>query len=116
MTTGLRRCRRGTAALEFALVAPLFLTFIAGTVELARWGWGAAALRAAAADAARCLRVSPDRCGSLPGVRAEIAGATAVTSIAVGKSACGFSVTASGGFPAVLTPGLGITSARACAP
>lgn len=111
----LRHCRRGAAALEFALVAPLFLTIIGGTVEVARWGWGAAALRAAVADGARCVRVSPHRCGSLEVLRTEVGKAAAVTSLGVEKSACGLRLTATGGFPAALTPGLAATSARAFA-
>jgi hypothetical protein len=109
------RCRRGAAALEFALVAPLFLTIIGGTVEVARWGWGAAALRAAVADGARCVRVSPHRCGSLQSLRSAVGEAAAVKSLDVEKSACGLRLTATGGFPAALTPGLAATSARACA-
>jgi Flp pilus assembly protein TadG len=115
MMRSLSRCRRGAAALEFAMVAPLFLAIIGGTVEVARWGWGAAALRAAAADGARCVRVSPRRCGSLEALRAEFGGAAPVTRLDVEKSACGLRLTATGGFPAALTPGLAATSARACA-
>lgn len=116
MIRRLRHCRRGAAALEFALVAPLFLTIIGGTVELARWGWGAAALRAAVADGARCLQLAPHRCGSLQALRAELGDAAPVQSLDVEKSACGLRLTATGGFPAALTPGLAATSARACAP
>jgi Flp pilus assembly protein TadG len=112
----LGRCRRGAAALEFALVAPLFITLIGGTVELARWGWGAAALRDAAARGARCIRVDTGRCGSSEAVRAELADAAPVEAVSFEASACGVRVTASGGFPASLTPGLGRSSAHACAP
>lgn len=115
MTT-LIKSRAGAAALEFALVAPLFVTLIAGTVELARWGWGAAALRDAAARGARCLRVSPHRCGSVADLRDWLGDSAPVDTLDVEKSACGLRLTARGGYPAAMTPGLGATSASACAP
>lgn len=114
--TAIRQCRAGAAALEFALVAPLFIALVAGTVELARWGWGAAVLRDAAAQGARCLRVTPDRCGSAAALRAWLGEPEGVQAIVVTKSACGLRFTTRGGYPAALTPGLGVTSASACAP
>jgi hypothetical protein len=112
----LRTCRAGTAALEFALVAPLFVTIVAGTVEVARWGWGAAALRDAAAGGARCLRVTPERCGSLKALQEQLDDSAPVDRLDVAKSACGLRVTARGGYPATLAPGMAATAAHACAP
>jgi Flp pilus assembly protein TadG len=108
-------CRRGAAALEFALVAPLLLTMLAGTVELARWGWGAAALRSAAAEGARCVRVARG-CTSPDAVRALLAEAEPVRDVSFEKSACGVRITATGGYKAALVPGLAETRAHACAP
>jgi hypothetical protein len=112
-------CRRGAAALEFALVAPLLLTMLAGTVEMARWGWGAAALRSAAADGARCVRLDGGRgggCGSPEAVRELLAEAEPVRELNFEKSACGVRITATGGYQAALVPGLAETRAHACAP
>lgn len=107
--------RRGAAALEFALVAPLLLAMLASTVEMARWGWGAAALRGAVADGARCVRLGRG-CGSAEAVRERLAGADPVRELSFEKSACGVRITATGGYPAALTPGLTETRAHACAP
>lgn len=115
----LRRDDGGAAALEFAIVAPIFLALVIGMIELARWSWGAAATRDLAARAARCMAVSPARCGSAAGVDAAMRAdapmiaATTVLSFAPGR--CGVRVVARGGFPAVLTPGLGPVTAAACA-
>ena len=49
----LRRCRRGAAALEFALVAPLFLLTLFGIVAYGGYFWRAHSLQQVANDAAR---------------------------------------------------------------
>jgi Flp pilus assembly protein TadG len=117
--TGLATCRRGAATLEFALVAPLFLALSFGTLELAHWAWGAAATRDLAARAARCIAVTPVRCHSAAATIAAMADDAprlfGHSAISFEKSACGIRVTVHGGFPARLTPGLGETSASACA-
>lgn len=113
------RDRRGAAALEFALVAPIFLALVIGTVETARWAWGAAATRDFAARAARCIAVTPELCGTIAATRQHLAQTAPLvsrtTTLEFGKSECGIGVVANGGFPAVLTPGLGDTVAVACA-
>ena len=104
--------RRGAAALEFALIAPLFLMLVCGTMELSRWAWGAAAVRDAAARGARCIAVTPGLCGSEAAVQRILDGAGGV---GFAKSACGVRVMVAGGHPAVLTPGLGMVRGAACA-
>jgi Flp pilus assembly protein TadG len=115
----LRRNRSGAAAVEFALVAPLFLSLVIGTVELSRWAWGAAATRDLAARAARCITVTPALCGSVAATDKAMAGAapliSAATELRYEKAACGVRITADGGFPALITPGLGRVEGRACA-
>lgn len=115
----IRRDRRGAAAIEFALVAPLFLSLLIGTAELSRWAWGAAATRDLAARAARCIAVTPWLCGSAPATdKAMIVAApliSAATELRFEKSARGVRVVASGGFPGLITPGLGRVEANACA-
>ena len=111
--------RRGAAAVEFALVAPLFLSLLIGTAELSRWAWGAAATRDLAARAARCIAVTPWLCGSAPATdkaMAEVAPLiSAATELRFEKSACGIRVVARGGFPGLITPGLGPVEGSACA-
>jgi Flp pilus assembly pilin Flp len=111
--------RRGAAALEFALVAPIFLALVIGTVETARWAWGAAATRDLAARAARCISVTPELCGTIAATQLHLAQSapsiSRTTKLDFEKSACGIRVVAVGGFPAMLTPGLDETVAVACA-
>jgi TadE-like protein len=62
---GLRRCRRGSVALEFAVVAIPFFLLLCATIELAIVALAGAALDGAAREAARPIRTgetqqSPD--------------------------------------------------------
>lgn len=118
MMATLYRDRSGAAAMEFALVMPLFLALVIGSIELARWGWGAAALRLFAAQAARCVVTDPERCGSSSATRATMAAAMPLLSktawLEFERVPCGIRVSATGGMPAVLTPGLGETTAVVC--
>jgi Flp pilus assembly protein TadG len=116
---GLWQDRRGAAALEFALIAPIFLALVIGTVETARWAWGAAATRDLAARAARCITATPELCGTISATQQHLAQSAPMisrtTKLDFKKSACGIRVVAVGGFPAMLTPGLGETVAATCA-
>lgn len=49
----MRRCERGVAVVEFALVAPVLLAMLAGIVTYAGWFWMSHSLQQAANDAAR---------------------------------------------------------------
>ena len=84
---------RGVGALEFALVSPLLLLFIAGIIELAIWGVGAAAARDLAAQSARCIAVTPDVCASTAATRARLAtlapAVAANAELSFEKSPCG---------------------------
>lgn len=106
------RARGGAAAIEFALIAPLFLALVCGTIELSRWAWGAAEVRDRAARAARCIAVTGAACAKSDAIKA---GAIRAGAMRFERSACGVRVVVTGGFPAVLTPGLGLTRAVACA-
>jgi Flp pilus assembly protein TadG len=116
--SALSQDRAGAAALEFALVAPVFLVLVLGGVETSRWAWGAAATRDLAARAARCIAVTPGLCKSAAATHAQLAAATPLVGNAVSlraeTAACGIRVVAMGGFPARLTPGLGRVAASAC--
>jgi len=49
----LGRCRRGATAVEFALIAPVFLIMVMGTVELSRAMWIKATMQYAAEETTR---------------------------------------------------------------
>ena len=49
----LRRCLRGASAVEFALVAPIFLILVFGTIELSRAMWIKATMQYAAEETTR---------------------------------------------------------------
>lgn len=49
----MRRSRRGTSALEFALVFPILMAMLIGTVEFGRAYWTRSTLQTAAEDAGR---------------------------------------------------------------
>jgi Flp pilus assembly protein TadG len=54
----------GTTVIEFALVAPLFLILIFGTIEFGRLIWTKEALQEAAVAGARCVAIAQ---GAVPG-------------------------------------------------
>jgi Flp pilus assembly protein TadG len=53
----------GTAAIEFAMLAPLFLVLLFGTIEFGRLLWTKQALQEAATAGARCMAIAQ---GSIP--------------------------------------------------
>jgi Flp pilus assembly protein TadG len=61
---GLARACRGTAALEFALLALPFFALIFGTIEYARLLWSSQALQETATAAARCMAIGQSSCSS----------------------------------------------------
>jgi Flp pilus assembly protein TadG len=60
----LLRRRDGAAAVEMALVLPVLMLLVLGTMELGAMAWTQAALEFAVQEAARCAIVRPDLCGS----------------------------------------------------
>ncbi len=54
---GIRRDERGIAAVEFAFVAPIFLVFVLGIMDLSAYFFVAAQLQTAVEQAARSIRV-----------------------------------------------------------
>ncbi|MGA7260668.1 MAG: TadE family protein [Stellaceae bacterium] len=53
---------RGTTAIEFALVAPVFLMLIFGAIEYSRLLWTLNALQQVAFDGARCMAIPQSSC------------------------------------------------------
>jgi hypothetical protein len=53
---------RGTTAIEFALVAPVFLMLIFGAIEYSRVLWTLNALQQVAFDGARCMAIPQSAC------------------------------------------------------
>jgi Flp pilus assembly protein TadG len=72
---GLSRARRGATALEFGLVASIFLPLCLGIIGGGLLMWTKAALQSAAALTARCTAIQSTRCTDI----AEFAVAQAAT-------------------------------------
>ena len=121
---GRERGESGAAAVEFALVFPVLLTFLLGTAEFGRLLWTKSLLDHAVNEAARCGSINATMCGSsnaiadyavLRSVPLTVTSAifTAVT------TACGSQVTASYAFTFVahaLLPYRVTLTSRACFP
>lgn len=60
----LRRAEGGNVAIEFALVLPMFLALVFGTVEYGRLLWTREALQETATVGARCMALSNSACAS----------------------------------------------------
>ena len=58
----LARARDGNSAIEFAIVAPVFLLLMLGTMEFARLFWTQSTLQQAVQAAARCASVNTTTC------------------------------------------------------
>jgi Flp pilus assembly protein TadG len=57
-------CRRGAAALEFAVVAIPMATLCLGIMEFGRLSWTREALQAAATEGARCMAMTSSSCAT----------------------------------------------------
>ncbi|MGH7054362.1 MAG: TadE/TadG family type IV pilus assembly protein [Stellaceae bacterium] len=60
----LRRAEGGNVAIEFALVFPMFLALVFGTIEYGRLLWTREALQETATVGARCMAMSYSACAS----------------------------------------------------
>jgi|SRR5205085_1785257 len=76
----LLKCRKGTFAVEFALVAPALLLFAFGIIEGGRALWTLSALHYAVEEAARCASINSVICGT----------ASQIKTFAAGRSGAGF--------------------------
>ena len=60
--SGLLGHRRGTTALEFALVSSVFFTMLLGTIDLGLMMWTRCTLQTVAAQTARCAAIGSSAC------------------------------------------------------
>lgn len=60
----LYRSRRGVTALEFAVVAPVLMMLMLGTIEFGRLLWTMQGLQMTAVEAARCMGILASSCAS----------------------------------------------------
>ncbi len=67
---GIRSGERGAAAVEFALVVPVFITLMLGVCEYARFAWTNEAVQETAFAGARCVGMTLNNC-SVSGVYNE---------------------------------------------
>lgn len=67
----LRLCKNqiGASAIEFAILAPLFLAFIFGIFESSRAYWQSDVIRQASYDGARCAAIGDIRCTTVQDTR-----------------------------------------------
>lgn len=112
---------RGAIAAEFALVVPLLLAFIFGTIEFGRFMWMRNSLQTAAEAAARCSALNSALCTTSADTQSyAVNSAMGVTvppsTFAVSTEACGRVVTATYQFASItpLVPLNATISARAC--
>ncbi len=118
----LARDRRGSAAVEFSLVAPALLLLVLGMLESGRALWTQNALNYAVEQAARCYAVGAPGCTTPALTQSFAAGVSGAkfpsSAFTVSNAACGFSVTASYSM-SLLIPHFGITptlTAQSCFP
>lgn len=116
------RCQRGTAAIEFAMVAPALLLALFGTIEFGRLMWTQSALHFAVEEAARCASVTPNVCGTASQTASYAASKVSQLNIAASaftaaSASCGHQVSASFNFQFVATglfPYTPTLTAQAC--
>ena len=94
----LGRERRGSTAVEMALVAPVFLAFILGIMQFGYALWLQNALNYSVAAAARCASLGCS--ADIAGYAADVAGAGLASSVfTLSTASCGNQVTASYALP-----------------
>lgn len=118
------RCdERGSSAVEFALLAPVFILLIFGLIDMGAMLWTEFGLQHGVEMAARCASVNQTACGSTANIQAFAADQTygvnpPSSTFAVTTQACGYQVSASYKFELVTLFGLPAPtlSAQSCFP
>ena len=95
----LTKSLRGSAAVQFGLVAPSLLLFVFGIIEVGRMLWTMNALHYSVEEAARCASINATTCGSAGKVQAFAAarsgGSFASSVFTASTVGCGNQVSAS---------------------
>jgi Flp pilus assembly protein TadG len=104
------RTKRGTAAIEYAIILPVLLLLLLGIMDLGRLMWIYTGLNRGVEAAARCGAVNTNACATTAAVQAvaaaEVWGATVPSSVfTVSTASCGMQVSASYNFT-FFTPGV----------
>ncbi|HZV11172.1 MAG TPA: TadE/TadG family type IV pilus assembly protein [Novosphingobium sp.] len=86
----LARCRRAAAATEFALLAPVFLLLLFGTIEYCRLMWITQAANEVAYSAARCLAYGTS-CSTSSTLQSYVVSRAAGYGVTVSSSAISYS-------------------------
>ena len=103
------RDERGVAAVEFALVSPVFFLALFGLGQAGLWLWADFSLQRAVNTAARCAVITPTACTDVASYAANNVVGLSVPSNAftVTTATCGAQVTAAYEVPS-FTSGLGL--------
>ena len=81
------KANSGTSALEFAIVAPVFLTMLLGVAELGRLAWTQSSLQYAVERAARCASLGLSQCATTADIQSYAAASLDTTSVAASSFA-----------------------------
>jgi Flp pilus assembly protein TadG len=95
--------KRGTTAIEYAIILPAFLLCVLGILDIGRLFWTTATLQRAVASAARCAGIASPDCTTTTQIKVKaVDEAWGVSlgpqAINVAKQACGMRVTATYAF------------------
>jgi Flp pilus assembly protein TadG len=120
----LREANGGAAAVEMALLMPVFLVFLFGICEFGRALWTQSALQYAVESAARCAVVNTTTCGTTTQIQTYAAGEVygmtiPSTSFNVATPSCGTKVSISYAFTLIvpqLIPWAMTLNAQSCHP
>lgn len=97
--TALTKDLRGSAAIQFGLVAPSLLLLLLGIMEIGRMLWTTNALHYSVEEAARCASINAATCGTSSKVQAFAAarsgGSFASSVFSASTASCGNRVSAS---------------------
>ncbi len=115
------RRRRGTVAIEYAIVLPVFLIMLLGIMDTSRLLWTYTTLYRASEAAARCAAIKAASCTTFAATQAYAVTAALGLSIpasafSVTNPACGMQVTATYGFVFVFPRQTLTLKATACYP
>jgi Flp pilus assembly pilin Flp len=106
LLTRLARAADGGTAVEFALVLPVFITLMVGTVSAANLFFAANSLHYAVQDAARCAAIKTTVCSSstttVAYAKDRYGGPQIAPSFAYSTDGCGHSVSAEATYPIYL--------------